>query len=142
MDYTSRVRPVFVVYLVLIAAGIVAATVIGLVRTEDDPAAARTVAQFSSAVKRGDGPAACEELAAATVDSLERQEGEECARAVLGLGLRGERPTRGDVAERSAKVDAGQDGSFFLDNTRRGWLITAFACKPVEARPYDCEVED
>jgi hypothetical protein len=30
----------------------------------------------------------------------------------------------------------------FLDQTRRGWLITAFGCKPVKARPYDCEVEE
>lgn len=142
MDPVRRVRPVFVTYLVIIAVGIVAATVIGLVRTKDDPAAARTVAQFSSAIERGDGAAACEELGAATIDALEQQEREECSRAVLRLGLRGERPTRSDVVERSAKVDAGQDGSFFLDNTRRGWLITAFACEPVEARPYDCEVED
>ncbi|HKP90237.1 MAG TPA: hypothetical protein VJT75_09710 [Thermoleophilaceae bacterium] len=142
MDYTRRTAPVFVVYLLMIAAGIVIAIVIGIVRTSDDPAAARTVERFSAAVQRGDGATACRELSAATIDSLEQQEREDCSRAVLRLGLKGGRVSRSDVAERSAKVDVGEDGSVFLDNTRRGWLITAFACKPVEARPYDCEVED
>jgi hypothetical protein len=137
-----RTAPVFAVYLAMIAAGIVAAIVIGLVRTSDDPAAARTVARFSAAVQQRDGAAACEELSAATIDALERESGADCEKAVLGLGLKGGRVSKSDVAERSAKVDLTDDGSVFLDNTRRGWLITAFGCKPVEARPYDCEVED
>ena len=142
MGYTRRTAPVFAVYLAMIAAGIVAATVIGLVRTRDDPAAARTVARFSAAIQQRDGAAACEQLSAATIESLEQEEGAGCEKAVLELGLKGGRPSRSDVAERSAKVDVGEDGSVFLDNTRRGWLITAFGCKPVEARPYDCEVEE
>jgi hypothetical protein len=137
-----RTAPVFAVYLLIIVAGIVAATVIGLVRTSDDPAAARTVARFSAAIRARDGRAACEQLGAATIDSLEQQEGAGCEKAVLKVGLKGGRVSKSDVAERSAKVDAGEDGSVFLDQTRRGWLITAFGCKPVKARPYDCEVEE
>jgi hypothetical protein len=142
MDYNRRLAPVFGVYLAMIVVGIVAATVIGIVRTRDDPAATRTVARFAAAIRQHDGAAACERLAAATIDSLEQEQGADCEKAVLELGLKGGSPSRSDVAERSAKVDAGEDGSVFLDNTRRGWLITAFGCKPVEARPYDCEVEE
>ena len=141
MDLNRRVGPVFAVYLVLIVAGIVVAIVIGLVRTSDDPAAARTVARFSAAIQQRDGATACRQLSAATIDSLEQQEGADCEKAVLELGLKGGRVAKSDVAERSAKVDVGEDGSVFLDNTRRGWLITAFACTPVKARPYDCEVK-
>ena len=61
---------------------------------------------------------------------------------MLGVGLKGGRVSRSDVAERSGKADVGEDGSVFLENTRKGWLITAFGCKPVKARPYDCEVEE
>jgi hypothetical protein len=134
--------PLFAAYLLLIVAGIVAAAVIGLVRTSDDPAAARTAARFSAAIRQHDGAAACRQLGAATIKSLEQQEGAGCEKAVLDVGLRGGAVSKSDVAERSAKVDVGQDGSVFLDNTRRGWLITAFGCKPVKARPYDCEVEE
>ena len=132
----------FALYLALIVAGIVAATVIGLVRTKDDPAATHAVERFAAAIRGHDGAAACERLGAGTLDALEQQEGESCEKAILAVGLKGARPSRSDVAERAAKVDAGQDGSFFLENTRRGWLITALECKPVEARPYDCEVEE
>jgi hypothetical protein len=141
MGYNRRIAPVFAVYLALIFAGIAAAMVIGLVRTKDDPAAARTVARFSAAIQGSDGAAACEQLSAATIDALEQEEGADCEKAVLEVGLKGGRVSKSDVAERSAKVDVAQDGSVFLDNTRRGWLIRAFGCKPVEARPYDCEVE-
>jgi hypothetical protein len=142
MSATRRTAPVFAAYLVLIVAGIVGATVIGIVRTQDDPAASRTVARFSAAIRAHDGAAACQELGAATIKSLEQQEGAGCEKAVLELGLAGGRVSKSDVAERSAKVDVGNDGSLFLDQTRRGWLITAFGCKPVKARPYDCEVEE
>jgi hypothetical protein len=137
-----RIAPVFAAYLLLIVAGIVIATVIGFVRTEDDPAAASTAARFSAAIRQHDGAAACRQLSAATVKSLEQQEGAGCEKAVLDVGLKGGAVSKSDVVERSAKVDVGEDGSVFLDNTRRGWLITAFGCKPVQARPYDCEVEE
>jgi hypothetical protein len=142
MRYNRRTAPVFVTYLLLIVGGIVAATVIGLVRTQDDPAATRAVARFSAAIQRHDGAAACRQLSAATIKSLEQQQGTGCAKAVLGVGLSGGRVSRSDVVERSAKVDVEKDGSVFLDQTRRGWLITAFGCKPVKTRPYDCEVQE
>jgi hypothetical protein len=138
----ARTAPVFAVYLLLIVAGIVAAAVIGIVRTQGDPAATRTAARFAAAIRQHDGAAACRELGAATIKSLEQQEGAGCEKAVLKVGLEGGRVSKSDVVERSAKVDLGQDGSLFLDQTRRGWLITAFGCKPVKARPYDCEVEE
>jgi hypothetical protein len=137
-----RTAPVFAVYLVLIVAGIVGAIVIGLVRTQDDPAAARAAARFSAAIRGRDGAAACRQLKPATIKSLEQQEGAGCERAVLKVGLRGGRVSKSDVVERSAKVDVGEDGSVFLDQTQRGWLIGAFGCKPVKARPYDCEVQE
>jgi hypothetical protein len=137
-----RTAPLFVAYLLLIVTGIVAATVIGFVRSGDDPAATRAAARFSTAIRDHDGAAACQELSAATVKSLEEQQGAKCEKAVLAVGLKGGRVSRSDVAERSAKVDLSEDGSVFLEGTRRGWLITAFGCKPVEARPYDCEVEE
>jgi hypothetical protein len=137
-----RTAPLFGVLLVMIVAGIVAATVIGFVRTGDDPAVARSAERFAAAIRDRDGAAACAQLKAATIDALEQQEGEGCEKAVLQVGLKGGRVSRSDVAERSAKADIDEDGSVFLEQTRRGWLITAFGCKPVKARPYDCEVEE
>jgi hypothetical protein len=137
-----RTAPVFVAYLLMIAAGIVAAVVIGFARTSDDPAATRAAERFSAAIRQHDGAAACRQLFAATIDSLEQQEGADCEKAVLNVGLKGGPVSRSDVAERSAKVDVSEDGSDFLEQTQRGWLITAFGCKPVKARPYDCEVEE
>ncbi|MEA2389439.1 MAG: hypothetical protein QOG41_2212 [Thermoleophilaceae bacterium] len=137
-----RTRPVFAFYLVLIVGGIVAAIVIGLLRGRDDPGARRAVTRFSAALRQHDGAAACAELSAATIKSLEDQQGGSCDKAVLQLGLSGGRVVKSDVAERSAKVDVQQDGSVFVDQTRKGWLITAFGCKPVKARPYDCEVQE
>jgi hypothetical protein len=136
-----RAAPVFLIYLLLIVLGIAAATVIGLARGRDDPAAARAVARFSAAVRQDDGAAACAELSAPARKALEEQEGADCEKSVLELGLSGGAVSRSDVAERSAKVDVSEDGSVFLAQTRKGWLITAFGCKPVKARPYDCEVE-
>jgi hypothetical protein len=142
VSQNRRAAPVFVTYLLVIAVGIAAVTVIGLVRGRDDPAAARAVAGFSAALRQHDGAAACARLSAGTIKALEQQEGGSCDRAVLQVGLSGGSVSRSDVAERSAKVDVEQDGSAFLEQTRRGWLITAFGCKPVQARPYDCEVEE
>ena len=137
-----RTAPVFAIYLLLIVGGIVAATILGLARAADDPGAARAVTRFSAALRQHDGAAACAELAAATVDSLEQQEGGSCEKVVLDAGFSGGRVVETDVAERNAKVDVESAGSVFLDQTRKGWLITAFGCKPVRARPYDCEVEE
>lgn len=138
---SRRVAPLFAFFLVMIFAGIAGAVVIGFVRTGDDPAVTRTANRFSAAIRQHDGAAACAQLAAAAVKALEQQEQEKCEKAVLEVGLKGGRVSRSDVAERSAKADVGQDGSVFLEQTRKGWLITAFGCKPVKARPYDCEVE-
>ena len=138
----ARTRPVFALYLALIVGGIASATILGLLRARDDPGASRAVARFSAALRQHDGAGACAELKAATVDALEQQEGGGCEEVVLDLGLAGGRVVRTDVAERNAKVDVAGDGSVFLDQTRKGWLIAAFGCKPVKARPYECEVEE
>ena len=137
-----RTAPVFVVYILLIVLGITAGTVLGLVRGHEDPAAAAAVSRFSLAVRQDQGARACAELSAATRKALEEQEDAACEKAVLELGLSGGTVGKSDVAERSAKVDVGDDGSVFLEQTRKGWLITAFGCEPVKARPYDCEVEE
>jgi hypothetical protein len=142
VSQNRRAIPLFVTYLLLIVLGIAAATVLGLVRGRDDPAAARAVTRFSAAIREHDGAGACARLSAGTVKALEDQEGGSCEKAVLEVGLSGGSVSGSDVAERSAKVDVDQDGSAFLEETRKGWLITAFGCKPVQARPYDCEVEE
>ena len=141
MKANPRAAPVFAFYLALIVFGITAATVIGLVRTRDDPAAGRAVERFGAAIRGHDGAAACHELSDGMRKALEDQEKKSCEEAVLGLGLTGGRVRRIDVAERSAKVDVAEDGSAFLDETAGGWKISALGCTPVHERPYECEAE-
>ena len=61
-EANRRTAPMFVLYLVVIAAGIAAAIVLGFAREADDPAAGETVARFAAAIEREDGEAACAQL--------------------------------------------------------------------------------
>jgi hypothetical protein len=137
----GRVRPVFVAYLVLITAGIVAAIVIGLVRGADDDAAAETVERFAQALDQQDGAAACAELSADTRGALESQEGSECEQALLELQLSLGTVDEVKVAESTASVELSEGGSVYLEETSEGWRITAVGCEPRQSEPDECEVE-
>jgi hypothetical protein len=136
-----RPRPVFVAYLTLIAAGIVAAIVIGLVRGADDDGAADAVERFAQAIETQDGSAACNELSADTRGALESQEGTECEQALLDLQLSLGTVTSVKVAETTATVELTEGGSVYLEETSNGWRITAVGCEPRPDEPDDCEVE-
>jgi hypothetical protein len=136
-----RPRPVFVTYLVLITAGIVAAIVIGLVRGADDAAAADAVERFVQAIEAQDGRAACNELSADTRAALESEEGSECEQALLSLQLSLGPVSEVKVAETSATVELSEGGSAYLEETSEGWRITAVGCEPRPDAPDECEVE-
>ena len=131
----------FAAYLVVIALGIAAAIVIGLVRAGDDQAAGAAVERFVAAIGRGDGGGACRELTPAAREKLQSEERKPCARAVLELELSGGAVTRVEVSETSAAVDLAEGERAFLDKTASGWRIGAAGCRPVAGRPYDCELE-
>ena len=136
-----RTRPLFVLYLTVIALGIVAAIVVGLARRGDDAQAGAAVERFSAAIRSDDGKAACELLSPQTRTALEEQEGSKCESAILELGLSGGAVGRVEVAEKTATAQVTDDGNVFLDEEPDGWRITALGCKPLPDRPYDCEVE-
>jgi hypothetical protein len=104
---------------------------------------ADVVQRFQAALAAGDGDAACAQLTASARDSLESEEELPCPRAVLELHLRG----GGTVTERqvditSASADVSGRGTAFLDQTPRGWRISAAGCSPASpGMPYDCELE-
>jgi hypothetical protein len=102
----------------------------------------RVVERFEAAVASRDGAAACAQLTQPTRAALAKQENAPCARAVLGLGLRGGAAvTRSDVYLTSGLAEAGGEAAF-LDQTPRGWRISAAGCTPAKpAMPYDCELE-
>ena len=103
----------------------------------------RQVAErFHSAVERGDGRAACDELSEATASELESQEGKPCEQAVLTLELGGGKPAAARVFLTSASVDLLEGGTDFLDETSDGWKLSAVGCTPVPGEPHDCELED
>ena len=82
-----RPRPVFVLYLALLVAGIGTAIAIGLIRGSDDAAAGEAVERFAVALEEQDGRAACNQLSADVRSELESQEAAECEQAILDAGL-------------------------------------------------------
>ena len=140
-EANRRTAPVFALYLVVIAAGIAAAVVVGFARGADDDAAGATVARFAGAIERGDGAAACRELTAGARHKLQSEEKKPCAEAILELELSGGAVTRVEAAETSAAVDLEEGDRAYLDKTASGWRIGAAGCKPIARAPYDCELE-
>ena len=104
--------------------------------------AAGVLERFQDAAARGDGAAACEQLAEETRSELEKQEAKPCDEAVLGLGLSRARVSRTVVDVTSAAVDLAGGGRAYLDKTPRGWKVSAAACRPQPGRPWDCELKD
>jgi hypothetical protein len=134
-------RAIFVLYLAVVAAGIAGAIVIGLARSDDDPAAGETVARFATALDERDGRAACVELSADAREALESEEASECEEAILDVDLTLGEVSAVEVADSAATVELSEGGSVYLDDTSEGWRISAVGCEPRPDEPDDCDVE-
>jgi hypothetical protein len=100
-----------------------------------------SVQRFFAALSRHDGEAACHELSEEAASSVESDEKKPCGQAVLSLGL----PTA-PIKKVSVYVDSAQaklvgGGAVFLDETPKGWKVSAAGCKPQSGKPYDCDLE-
>jgi hypothetical protein len=97
---------------------------------------------FHAALEARDGAAACAELSADAVETLERQDKRPCPEAVLDLDLaEGARASAAEVWVTSGYADLpGADVAFFEDGPA-GWKVTAAGCSPSSpGRPHDCEL--
>ncbi|MFI5914417.1 hypothetical protein [Dactylosporangium sp. NPDC051541] len=104
-------------------------------------AAATTAQHLLSAVRDGDGAAACAMLAPDTVDEVARSAGQPCPDAITGEDL----PGPGSVDH--VRVD-GQwaqvtlsDDTVFLARFPGGWRVVAAGCRAHGERPYQCSVK-
>lgn len=98
--------------------------------------------QFREALAGGDGQAACELLAPATVEELESSEESSCDEALQGLGLDTEGEITGvEIFGRNAQATFAED-VLFLTESDGNWLITAAGCTSRGERPYDCDVKE
>ena len=140
-EANRRTRPMFALYLLVIAVGLAWAITQGFVRQDDDPAATGTVERFAGAIEAKDGQAACAELTEDARTALESQEKKPCDEAILGLGLSGGDVVRSDVVDTSAAVSLDQGERAYLDKTSQGWKISAAGCKPQPGQPDECELE-
>jgi hypothetical protein len=124
----------------LVCAGVLALA--GCGRT-GDRATVRSVAEgFYTAVADHDGAAACARLSADTRQALEQQESAPCARAVQRLDLSGRRADIVQVYSTDAAVELVHGDTVFLEDTSRGWRISAAGCRPqAHGEPADCEVQ-
>lgn len=126
-------------------ASIAAALLAGCGSAASEQSVSETVERFQAALTARDGAAACRELADTTTDELESQEQAPCPEAILKLGLEGGgavTASRAYMTSGYATLD-GDRGSVFLDQTPRGWRISAAGCSETKPeRPFDCEVED
>ena len=112
----------------------------GTTTSEDD---ARGSAQrFFSALTRHDGEAACHELAEETATAVADEEKKPCGEAVLSLGLPTAPVRHLEVYLGSAQAKLQGGGAVFLDETAKGWKVSAAGCEPQSGKPYDCDLED
>ena len=104
-----------------------------------DEAVESTVDTFYEAVVAGEGDAACEVLAPATLSELEQSTGKPCAEAVLSEGVPDvAAPRRIEVFGTMAQVE--WDGEVtFLSRFEDGWRVVAAACAPARSH-YDCSI--
>jgi hypothetical protein len=112
--------------------------------TARDTDAAGVSNRFHSALDEGNGAAACRELSLETRKKLERDEGQACDEAILGLDLpAGARAARAKVYVTTALVELqGPASSDFLDEGPDGWKISAAGCSSsAPDQPFDCELE-
>jgi hypothetical protein len=108
--------------------------------TDRDQARAAAEKVYASA-DRHDGAAACAQLSPSLRAQLVDDEGAPCAKAVLRLHLRGQRPTAVRVYADAAEVQLAGGDTVFLGDTREGWRVEALGCRPHGAGPYDCEAQ-
>jgi hypothetical protein len=110
---------------------------------EGDRASVRSVAEgFYAAVAAHDGAGACARLSADTRKALEQQESAPCPRAVQRLDLAGSRAHIVRVYSTDAAVELVRGDTVFLQDTPRGWRISAAGCRPqAHGEPADCEVQ-
>ena len=125
---------------------LVAALALGGCGVSDDEAEVRDVAtRFYTAIRDGDGDAACKLLSAETVKALEGQTGQKCDDVITRLQYDGGRVEAAVVYVTNAKVDLSSGESAFLGEEPDGWRLTGVACKPETGkprdRPFECEVE-
>ncbi|MGK2937665.1 MAG: hypothetical protein ACSLFR_07650 [Solirubrobacteraceae bacterium] len=103
--------------------------------------AART---FLAAYARGDGAAACAQLATPTVTALEDQEQQPCARAITDLEIANGAIEQIEVVATSAKVDLHSGQSLFASQVDGEWRLSAVGCTPDHKpadHPFNCELE-
>jgi hypothetical protein len=107
----------------------------------DDRDARSAATRFEAAIQAHDGAAACDQLSDDASSKLESSEKKPCGKAILSIELK---PSRA-VVETSVWVTSAQvrlaHDTLFLDETPRGWKISAAGCKPQPEKPYDCELE-
>ena len=112
--------------------------------TARDTDAAGVSDRFHSALDDGNGAAACRELSSETRKKLERDEGQACDEAILGLDLPAwARAARAKVYVTTALVELQAPASSdFLDEGPDGWKISAAGCSSgAPDQPFDCELE-
>jgi hypothetical protein len=103
----------------------------------------RVVNRFQAAVASADGATACAQLTEHLRSAFEEDEGKRCSAAIVGLGLDGlGRAARTRVYITSALVNVAGGDDAFLDQTARGWRISAAGCARTTGREYDCRLED
>src|SRR3954447_24970251 len=100
-----------------------------------------SVQRFFAALSRHDGQAACHELAEETASAVADDEKKPCGEAVLSLGVPTAPITKVSVYMDSAQAKLQGGGAVFLDETPRGWKVSAAGCKPQSGKPYDCDLE-
>ena len=108
-----------------------------------DRASVRAVAEgFYAAVGDHQGARACGWLSADARQALEKDQSAPCARAVERLRLSGGRARRVEVDSTNAAVALRGGDTVYLQDTPRGWRISAAACRhPAYDRPADCELQ-
>jgi hypothetical protein len=112
----------------------------GTAAKEDDVIAVSD--RFHAAIAARDGTAACTELSANAVETLERQAKRPCREAVLELDLpAGARASAAEVYVTSGYAELTGSNVAFLEEGPAGWKVAAAGCTPSSLdRPYDCEL--
>jgi uncharacterized protein YceK len=112
----------------------------GTASKEDDIIAVSD--RFHAAIDARDGTAACAELSANAIETLERQEKRPCRDAVLELDLpAGARASAAEVYVTSGYAGLTGSNVAFLEEGPAGWKVAAAGCTPsFPDRPYDCEL--
>jgi hypothetical protein len=103
-------------------------------------APSRTAQQFVTAVRDGDGRAACALLSEQARSAAEGMGDASCAELVTGLKEHDTGVHGSQVWGDTAQVRIGSD-VVFLRRVDATWWITAAGCTARPHRPYDCEVQ-